>query len=163
MPSLTSSQPNLFPWRPKKLCGVILNEILAGNKEEAGRRFKPSKDPPKIKLHNARPKLFPWRPKGSSCLAFNFASSRKVCFVFLGSSYATSSREEHTVFKPPWGKKKVRRAHDVKQALLGRQPKSLNSLHLFFRISCCCICDFSYFCCVCGFECCYSIVDVVMV
>jgi len=101
MQRLTSSQPNLFPWRPKQICGLVLKGILAGTIKEAGRRFKPSKDPPKLKLHNARPKLFPWRPKGSSFLAFNFTSSRKVRFTFLGSSYASSSREEHTVFKPP--------------------------------------------------------------
>jgi len=99
--SLTSSQPNLFPWRPKQICGGVLKGTLVKTIEEAGRRFKPSKDPPKFKLCNARPKLFPWRPKGNSCLASNFASSRKVRFIFLGSSYATSSREEYTVFKPP--------------------------------------------------------------
>ena len=101
MPSLNNSRPNLFPWRPKQLCVGILKGICVGTKEEAGRRFKPSKDPPKFKLHNSRPKLFPWRPKGNSCLAFNLTPSRKVCFVFLGSSYATSSRDEHTIFKPP--------------------------------------------------------------
>jgi len=134
MPSLTSSQPNLFPWRPKQICGGVLKGILVGTIEEAGRRFKPSKDPPKLKLHNARPKLFPWRPKGSSCLDSYFASSRKVRFIFFGSSYANSSREEHTVFKPPWGKKEVRRANDVKQALFGRQPKLSNSMHFNFLV-----------------------------
>jgi len=101
MPSLDSSQPNLFPWRPKQICGGVLKGNSAGTKVEARRRLTPSKDPPKFKLCNARPKLFPWRPKGNSCLASNFASSRKVHFIFFGSSYANSSWEEHTVFKPP--------------------------------------------------------------
>jgi len=99
MTTLDNSRPKLFPWRPKQLCG-ILKEILAGTKGEAGRRFKTSKDPPKVKLHNSRPKLFPWRPKGNSCLAFNLTPSRTVRLIFFGSSFATSSREEHTVFMP---------------------------------------------------------------
>jgi len=41
-PMLDCSQPKLFPWRPKQICGGTVKGILAGTKEDAGRRFKPS-------------------------------------------------------------------------------------------------------------------------
>jgi len=75
-------------------------EIL-GREEDVGRIFKPSNDPPVLSLDNSQPKLFPWRPKVRWLGSPTKIPPRQVDVWFKGSSYAMSSREEHTLFKPP--------------------------------------------------------------
>jgi len=74
---------------------------VSGLGEDVGGAFKPSKDPPMVSLDNSQPNLFPWRPKVRGLDSPTNTSPRQVNFWFKGTSYATSSREEHTLFKPP--------------------------------------------------------------
>jgi len=93
----------------KQKDSCMLNELIFGKKtklgiqEFVGKKKETYYDPHVhvLILDNSQPKMFPWRPKTSWLKPQTCIPQRQVSLWFNGSSYATCSREEHTLFKPP--------------------------------------------------------------